>query len=157
MEVVKRVKEENVENNLLHYLIFRYYIMTTRNQRIRAAQKRGDIALANKRIKQKKFVDDNPVGQGCENCPEHCTAALCGDKCADECYKKPDPKIHPSRRDSDSSDSDDSSVNTGQPKYGGRKTRRKRRKKRRKSRKMRKKTKRRRKRRRKKSKKVRRK
>ena len=122
--------------------------MTTRNQRIRAAQKRGDIALANKRIKQKKFVDDHPVGEGCEKCPEHSLAACFGDKCATKCCG-PDEVPYRSTQVVPMSPT--------MNRQGGRKTRRKRRKKRRKSRKMRKKTKRRRKRRRKKSKKVRRK
>ena len=127
-----------------------------RERRAQRAEKRGEFNKAAQLRAQQKFVDSHPVGEGCEDCPKHCTAVLCGDKCADECYKQQDSKIYPIK-DSYSSDSDDSSVNTGQPKYGGRKTRRKRRKKRRKSRKTRKKTKRRRKRRRKKSKKVRRK
>ena len=122
----------------------------TRRGKAKRADDRGYHLRAAELRRRQAFIDSRQVGEGCENCPEHCTAALCGDKCADKCYKKPDTKIYPS-------DSDDSSVNTGQPKYGGRKTRRKRRKKRRKSRKKRKKTKRRRKRRRKKSKKVRRK
>ena len=120
--------------------------MTTRNQRIRAAQKRGDIALANKRIKQKKFVDKHPVGEGCEKCPEQSLAACFGDNCAKKCCGPNDSEYKSTQVVPMSPDM----------KRGG-KTRRKRRKKRRKSRKMRKKTKRRRKRRRKKSKKVRRK
>ncbi len=121
--------------------------MTTRNQRIRAAKKRGDIKLANERIKQKKFVDDHPVGEGCERCPEHSLAACFGDNCAKKC-------CGPNDREYKRTQVVPVSPNMTR---GGRKTRRKRRKKRRKSRKMRKKTKRRRKRRRKKSKKVRRK
>ena len=113
----------------------------TRTGKAKRAEARGDFKEAERLRRQQAFVDAHPVGEGCENCPEHCTAALCGDKCADKCYKKPDTKIYPSR-DSDSSDSDDSGVNTGQPKYGGRKTRKKRRRKRRKTHKKRRKTKR---------------
>ena len=121
--------------------IFRYYIMSlTRKGKLRRALRDENYEKARVLRERQQVVDDNPVGEGCEDCPEHCTAALCGDKCADKCYKKPDTKIYP--RDSDSSDSDDSSVNTGQPKYGGRKTRKKRRRKRRKTHKKRRKTKR---------------
>ena len=109
----------------------------TRTGKAKRADARGDHLRAAELRRRQAFVDARPVGEGCENCPEHCTAALCGDKCADKCYKKPDTKIYP--RDSDS---DDSSVNTGQPKYGGRKTRKKRRRKRRKTHKKRRKTKR---------------
>ena len=105
-----------------------------RERRAQRAEKRGDLNKAAQLRAQQKFVDSHPVGEGCEDCPKHCTAVLCGDKCADKCYKKPDTKIYP--RDSDSS------VNTGQPKYGGRKTRKKRRRKRRKTHKKRRKTKR---------------
>ena len=112
----------------------------TRTGKAKRADARGDHLRAAELRRRQAFVDAHPVGEGCEDCPEHCTAALCGDKCADKCYKKQDTKIYPSR--SDSSDSDDSSVNTGQPKYGGRKTRKKRRRKRRKTHKKRRKTKR---------------
>ena len=108
----------------------------TRTGKAKRADARGDHLRAAELRRRQAFVDAHPVGEGCEDCPEHCTAALCGDKCADKCYKKPDTKIYP--RDSDSSDS----VNTGQPKYGGRKTRKKRRRKRRKTHKKRRKTKR---------------
>ena len=118
------------------YKIFRYYIMSlTRTGKAKRADARGDHKKAATLRRQQAFVDAHPVGEGCENCPEHCTAALCGDKCADKCYKKPDTKIYPSR-------DSDSGVNTGQPKYGGRKTRKKRRRKRRKTHKKRRKTKR---------------
>ena len=109
----------------------------TRKGKLRRALRDENYEKAREIRERQQVVDDNPVGEGCEDCPEHCTAALCGDKCADKCYKKPDTKIYP--RDSDS---DDSSVNTGQPKYGGRKTRKKRRRKRRKTHKKRRKTKR---------------
>ena len=109
--------------------------MTTRNQRIRAAQKRGDIALANERIKQKKFVDKHPVGEGCEKCPEHSLAACFGDNCAKKCCGPNDSEYKRTQ------------VVPMSPNMNrGGKTKRKKRKKRRKSRKKTKKTKRRRKR-----------
>jgi hypothetical protein len=123
----------------------------TKNAKLRRASERGNMKRVEEIRKQIKVSRDNPVGEGCERCPEHSLAACFGDNCAKKCcgpnevsYRS--TQVVPLRKPS-----------KNEMTRGGRKTRRKRRKKRRKSRKMRKKTKRRRKRRRKKSKKVRRK
>ena len=118
-----------------------------RGRKIRRAQRDGDVKEEKRLRAEQKFIDNHPVGEGCEKCPEHSLAACFGDKCATKCCGPDEGEYKPSQ------------VVPVSPNMtrGGRKTRRKRRKKRRKSRKMRKKTKRRRKRRRKKSKKVRRK
>ena len=122
----------------------------TRNGRLRRATERKDWDKVKIIEAQIKTANDNPVGEGCDRCPEDSLAACFGDKCATKCCGTNEGEYKPTQV---------VPVSPERPKMqrGGRKTRRKRRKKRRKSRKMRKKTKRRRKRRRKKSKKVRRK
>jgi len=118
-----------------------------RGRKMRKAQRDGDVKELKRLKAEQKLIDDNPVGEGCEKCPEHSLAACFGDNCAKKCCGPDEGEYKPNQV---------VPVPLNMTR-GGRKTRRKRRKKRRKSRKMRKKTKRRRKRRRKKSKKVRRK
>ena len=122
-----------------------------RGRKMRKAQRDGDIKELKRLRAEQKLIDDNPVGRGCEKCPEHSLAACFGDKCATKCCGPDEGEYKPTQVVPVSPERQE--MRRG----GGRKTRRKRRKKRRKSRKNRKKTKRRRKRRRKKSKKVRRK
>ena len=119
----------------------------TRQAKAKRAERRGDTKEATRLRANDKLVKNNPVGQGCEKCPEDSLTACFGDNCAKKCCGPNDREYKRTQVVPESPDMT----------RGGRKTRRKRRKKRRKSRKMRKKTKRRRKRRRKKSKKVRRK
>ena len=121
-----------------------------RGRKIRKALRDGDVKEVKRLRAEQKLIDDIPVGEGCEKCPEHSLAACFGDNCAKKCCGPDEGEYKPSQVVPVSPERQEM-------RRGGRKTRRKRRKKRRKSRKMRKKTKRRRKRRRKKSKKVRRK
>ena len=107
-----------------------------RGRKIRKAQRDGDVKEVKRLRAEQKFIDDNPVGRGCEKCPEHSLAACFGDKCATKCCGPDEGEYKPTQVVPESPNMT----------RGGRKTRRKRRKKRRKSRKNRKKTKRRRKR-----------
>ena len=107
----------------------------TRQAKAKRAERRGDTKEATRLRANDKLVKNNPVGQGCEKCPEHSLAACFGDNCAKKCCGD-EEKPYKSTQ-----------VVPMSPNMNrGGKTRRKRRKKRRKSRKMRKKTKRRRKR-----------
>lgn len=122
----------------------------TKSAKLKRAYDRGDGKRVNEIKAQIKTANDNPVGEGCDRCPEDSLAACFGDKCATKCCGTNEGEYKPTQVVPVSPE-------RHEMQRGGRKTRRKRRKKRRKSRKRRKKTKRRRKRRRKKSKKVRRK